>query len=267
MKNRIISALIMLPLLLLVYIGKLPLIALCLAVSIAGIKEFYRAFEDQRIQPSMGVAVLTLACLYLFNIYTRLSGYKETDLNLYMLWLFIAVSLSFIYMYSLKERTMEDGLSTLAGIVYVGFFPFHLALMDRLDRGGILIWLILITAFGTDIVAYFVGRAIGKHKLCPKISPNKTVEGAVGGLIASGVFCAVFGLLLLPDMLIHCIIIGVLGGVFAQLGDLTASIFKRQLGIKDFSSLIPGHGGIMDRGDSIFFTAPMVYYYCAMMQL
>jgi phosphatidate cytidylyltransferase len=257
----------MLPLLLLVYIGGLALIVLCFAVSIAGIKEFFRAFEDQRIQPSMGVAGLSLACLYIFNIFTRIKGYGETDLNFYTLWVILAVSLSFIYMYSISKRNMEDGLSTMTGIIYVGFFPFHLVLMDRLDHGVILIWLILITAFGTDIMAYFIGRAIGKHKLCPKISPNKTVEGAIGGLIGSGVFCALFGLLLLPDLLIHCIVIGLLGGVFAQIGDLTASIFKRQLGIKDFSSLIPGHGGIMDRADSIFFTAPLVYYYCALFQL
>jgi phosphatidate cytidylyltransferase len=119
----------------------------------------------------------------------------------------------------------------------------------------------LLTAFGTDIFAYFTGQAIGKHKLSPKISPKKTIEGAIGGILGSVLLCVVFGHFFGELLLLHYAVIGVLGSILAQLGDLTASIFKRKMGVKDYGMLIPGHGGIMDRFDSVLFTAPFVYYY------
>jgi phosphatidate cytidylyltransferase len=134
-------------------------------------------------------------------------------------------------------------------------------LVEQTGEYGILVWHIFLTAFGTDIMAYFTGYAIGKHKLCPKISPKKTIEGSIGGILGSVLLCGLFGYFVIPGLLLHCIIIGVLGGVVSQFGDLTASIFKRKMGIKDYGNLIPGHGGILDRFDSVLFTAPMVYYY------
>ena len=261
MRNRIISALIMLPLLVLVYMGDWALFVLCFAVSIAGIKEFFDAFASKGIHPSLGIASASLAGLYLLNIFLLYSK-DGADGRLYLLWLVVSVLLSFILMFRAPERNAEDSMTTLTGILYIGFFAYHIVLMDQLAHGELLIWLVLITAFGTDIMAYGTGKMIGRHKLCPQISPNKTVEGAIGGAIGSGIFCVIFGLILLPELLIHCIIIGVSGGVISQMGDLTASVFKRKLGIKDYSSLIPGHGGIMDRIDSLLFTAPFVYYYC-----
>jgi phosphatidate cytidylyltransferase len=158
------------------------------------------------------------------------------------------------------KRELADGMATMTGIFYVCFFSFHVVLMDR-GGAGPLIWLIFLTAFGTDILAYFSGSAFGRHKLCPEISPKKTVEGAVGGFLGSVLFCGVFGYFAAPDALVHCLIIGALGGAAAQLGDLTASIFKRKLGVKDYGRLIPGHGGVLDRLDSVLFTAPLVYHY------
>ena len=110
-------------------------------------------------------------------------------------------------------------------------------------------------------MAYFTGMLLGKHKLCPKISPKKTIEGSIGGILGSVILCAAFSAIFVPQLLVHSIIIGVLGGIISQFGDLTASIFKRKMGIKDYGNLIPGHGGILDRFDSVLFTAPMVYYY------
>ena len=110
-------------------------------------------------------------------------------------------------------------------------------------------------------MAYFSGYLLGKHKLCPHISPKKTIEGSVGGVIGSVVLSGLFGYFFMDDVLVHCMIIGVLGGIISQFGDLTASVFKRKMGIKDYGNLIPGHGGILDRFDSVLFTGPMVYYY------
>jgi phosphatidate cytidylyltransferase len=126
---------------------------------------------------------------------------------------------------------------------------------------GHMLWLVILTAFGTDIMAYFTGFFLGKHKLCLNISPKKTVEGAIGGIVGSVILCTLFGYLISEGPLIHFILIGLFGSMAAQAGDLTASIFKRKMGIKDYGNLIPGHGGILDRFDSVLFTAPFVYYY------
>ena len=152
-------------------------------------------------------------------------------------------------------------MTTITGVFYVIFFSFHVTLVEQTGEHSVLIWLIFLTAFGADIMAYFTGMLLGKHKLCPKISPKKTIEGSIGGILGSVIFCGMFAYFVIPQLLLHCIIIGVLGGIVSQLGDLTASIFKRKMGIKDYGNLIPGHGGIMDRFDSVLFTAPMIYYY------
>ena len=104
---------------------------------------------------------------------------------------------------------------------------------------------------------------LGKHKMCPHLSPKKTWEGAVGGVLGSALVCGLFGYFLCPQYLVHCIIIGVIGSPISMCGDLTASAYKRKMGIKDYGNLIPGHGGIMDRFDSVLFTGPFVYYYIA----
>ena len=111
----------------------------------------------------------------------------------------------------------------------------------------------------TDTFAYFSGYLFGKHKLIPKISPKKTIEGSIGGVIGSIVCCIIFGYIFKLDI-IQMIIIGGLGSVIAQIGDLFASAIKRYVGIKDYGKLIPGHGGILDRFDSVILVAPFVYY-------
>jgi len=134
-------------------------------------------------------------------------------------------------------------------------------MVDGIDHHRILIYLIFISAFGSDICAYFTGFAIGKHKLCPHLSPKKTIEGAVGGVVGAALLCLLFARIFASKYMLHSFIIGVIGAILSQCGDLTASAFKRKMGIKDYGNLIPGHGGIMDRVDSILFTAPVVYHY------
>ena len=101
----------------------------------------------------------------------------------------------------------------------------------------------------------------GKKKLCASLSPKKTVEGALGGVIGSVLLCTAFAWIFQPNLLFHCVIIGLLGSIIAQFGDLVASSFKRTMGVKDYGNIIPGHGGVLDRFDSILFTIPFVYYY------
>lgn len=253
MKTRIISACIMLPLLVLVYLGGWFIWAAALIVGLMGVHEFYKGFEAAGFKPSYAIAYVSIAVLYC------LGAIDPFNMSFIMAWIAAVVCASMIYGFKVNERKLEDMTATLLGIMYVGFLSYHIVLIDK-SENPVLIWLVFLAAFGTDIMAYFTGMAIGKHKLCPNLSPKKSVEGAVGGVVGSVIFCGIFGWLVLPEELIECLIIGGLGSVAAQLGDLSASAFKRQMGIKDYGKLIPGHGGILDRFDSVMFTAPMVYY-------
>ena len=158
-------------------------------------------------------------------------------------------------------------MATMLGIIYVVFFSYHVVLVDQTQEYSILIWLVLLSAFCTDIFAYFTGFFLGRHKLCPNLSPKKTIEGAVGGTIGSVICCGLFGYFVVPMIWLHCVMIGFIGAILSQCGDLTASAYKRKMGIKDYGNLIPGHGGILDRFDSVLFTAPVVYYYIVIILL
>ena len=253
MKTRIISACIMLPLLILVYLGGWFIWGAALVVGVMGVREFYKGFGVSGAKPCYTIAYASAVLLYVVNIVAP----DRTELLL--LWVVLAAAASMIYGFNVKERKLEDMTSTFLGVIYVIFFSYHIVLIDRSEH-SVLIWLVFLAAFGTDIMAYFTGMAIGKHKLCPNLSPKKSVEGAVGGVLGSLVLCGLFGWFVIPQELMLCLAIGFVGSIFAQFGDLSASAFKRQMGIKDYGNLIPGHGGILDRFDSVLFTAPMVYY-------
>lgn len=269
MKTRIISALIMLPLLLLIYFGGIWLKLAVIAVSVIGLSEFYKGFRAEGVKPSFVIGVASIVLLHVFhtiNVTVGAEGKGPDAGVMYMLWLFITVAASMIYGFKVEERKTEDMAATVLGIVYVPFF-FHFAiLIDECDYAHNYIWLVFIIAFCTDIFAYFTGMLIGKHKLCPTLSPKKTIEGAVGGMIGAMVFSVFFGHFFLEAghaLNIRFILMALIGSVLAQLGDLSASAFKRQMGIKDYGNLIPGHGGILDRFDSVLFVAPYLYFYIA----
>ncbi len=255
MKTRILSAIIMLPLLAIVLIGGRLLLAACFIIGFMGVREFYHGFERLNTRPSYLTAYISILGLYAIQLFAA------DDYHYYMLWFLTVIVISLLCLFKIETRELADAMATMTGIFYVVFLSFHVALVEQTGEFGILVWLIFLTAFGTDSMAYFTGYAIGKHKLAPKISPKKTIEGSVGGILGSVLLCGLFGYFVIPRLLLHCIIIGALGGVISQFGDLTASIFKRKMGIKDYGNLIPGHGGILDRFDSVLFTAPMVYYY------
>lgn len=253
MKTRILSGLVMAPLLILVYLGGWFIWAAAVFVSMVGLKEFYKGFEASGAKPCFNLGYVSVALLYLVVL---LPDAREMFI---MLWFFLVTVASMVYGFKVNERKLEDMTSTLLGIMYCGFLPFHIVLIDQTAFRP-LIWLVFLTAFGTDIMAYFTGMALGKHKLCPNLSPKKSIEGAVGGVLGSVILCGIFGYFMIDGGLKLCLLIGFFGSIIAQLGDLSASAFKRQMGIKDYGNLIPGHGGILDRFDSVFFTAPMVYY-------
>lgn len=166
---------------------------------------------------------------------------------------------------------MTSIVYSVFGFMYITFLFSHIVLINELKPVEVILWLPFVTAWFSDSSAYFVGVSIGKHKLCPKISPKKTVEGAIGGILGCSFLTLVFGIVVnyfgTDYPLIHLAVIGLLCGVTSELGDLAASYIKRFCGVKDFGNIIPGHGGILDRFDSIMFTAPTVFYYFLFMHI
>ena len=171
-----------------------------------------------------------------------------------------------------------DAAVSVAGVLYFGYPFAHMVLLRAADGpvlstpigpfefGCAMIWVMFIGTWASDTFAYFVGSAIGSHKLCPSISPNKTIEGFMGSLLGTTAVVAGLGYFLnLP--LEEMAVLGLLIAILATLGDLVESVAKRYVGIKDSGNIIPGHGGVWDRFDSVLFTAPLVYYFVQFVNL
>ena len=144
-----------------------------------------------------------------------------------------------------------------AGVMLPMIFSF-LPGMDRLEGGWRCLLLVFVAAYGSDTGAWAAGKLFGRHKLLEPVSPNKTIEGAIGGLVLAMVFCVVYGLFV-HAQIGWMVLYGFVGSLGAQIGDLCFSAIKRIVGVKDFSDFLPGHGGILDRFDSVLFTAPLLY--------
>ncbi|HHZ01793.1 MAG TPA: phosphatidate cytidylyltransferase [Tissierellia bacterium] len=171
--------------------------------------------------------------------------------------LFLYISINFLIFVFNKDINFITVTKIIIIGVYVVFFMYHMMLMNNSK----FVWLVYIIAFGSDTFAYFSGKLFGKHKLYPKVSPNKTIEGAIGGVIGSTILSLIYFNYLSINKYFYIIIFSVSASVFSMVGDLMASKIKREYGVKDFGNLLPGHGGIMDRFDSVLFVAPTVYYF------
>ncbi|OLC39132.1 MAG: hypothetical protein AUH81_02430 [Candidatus Rokubacteria bacterium 13_1_40CM_4_69_5] len=160
--------------------------------------------------------------------------------------------------------TIEPVALTLLGVLYVGWFLGHAILLRQfVDGADLVLFLVGVTWIG-ESAAYLVGSALGRHKLAPVISPNKTVEGAVAQLLASVLAALALGAWLLDWQVPRLLAAGALLGLVGQIGDLAESVMKRSVGVKDTGGLIPGHGGVLDRVDGLLFNAPALYYYAAL---
>lgn len=165
-----------------------------------------------------------------------------------------------------KNVKLKDIATTFMLGFAIAFMIKHIIMVRQIEgTGKFLIWAVFVSACLSDTFAYACGRTFGKHKLAPVISPKKTVEGAVGALLGTMISMLVYGGIL--HLFCSCSVnfglialLGLVSSVFAQLGDLSASIIKRECQIKDFGSILPGHGGFFDRFDSILFVAPIIYY-------
>ena len=260
LKTRLITAGIAVALLTIVLItDKIWLTIGVVLVAIVGVCELYAAagLIKNKFLCTLGLIGSVLVCLG-----------DMLDPHYVMSLVFIYFLLIFIAMlYNHKEITLENVALILFGNVYVAYFLTHIVLIRRLEGSGqYLVWLVFLGACAADTFAYFVGRAFGKHKMAPEISPHKTTEGAVGGIIGTGFSFLLFGAILAKYFNLHLdmtrlFILGILCAVVGEIGDLAASAIKRHYNIKDFGYIFPGHGGVLDRFDSILLVAPAVYLF------
>ena len=270
MKQRILVAVIGIPLLLLVlcWAPHWATAALLAALGVIGAHELLAAVSGAEKTKSLWVLAGFMAVCTVFSTYAGMEAYKGTVLVAVPWLLCAAVALLFLLAVRWFGRenaiAFQDACAVLLGGVAIPLAMSCLLRLRLMEFGGGLVLMPLVAAFMSDAAALFTGMACGKHKLAPKASPKKTVEGAVGGLVGGIVgmilFRIVFFFVTVQALSIGwCMVIGLVGAFMGQLGDLSFSIIKRQCGIKDYGRLLPGHGGVLDRFDSVIFAAPVVW--------
>lgn len=259
LKTRVISVIISLPFMIAsLYIGGIPLTILIFLLSIVGLYEYYNAFKNIGYKPNFVIGYLGTISYYIAILFNR------SYILMFPIILFIVLLLLFLDVIK-KDKSILDIAITILGLVYIVYMFSVVLFLHKGLYGRAVVWLPFLTAWLSDTFAYFAGVHFGKNKLCPKISPKKTVEGSLGGIFGSTAFSIIAGILFkklgIDIPLFHYGIIGILSGITGQIGDLFASSIKRFCKVKDFGNILPGHGGILDRFDSILFTAPTVYFY------
>lgn len=259
MKTRILTAVVLAPLLvlLLIFGNELAVAAVVAAASLIGLSELNRAVGLNKKKAVCAAGYISGAAVLVCNIF--FSEYVFAVLIIFLLVLFAEKLVS-----SESIKTADIALELFA-VVYVPFLFSYVSLVRNMPNGEFLVWFVVVGAFITDTAAYFSGVFFGRHKLCPVISPQKTVEGAVGGILGCGLAFLVMGAVynsVYGDgiSLAAVFLSGMVCAAVSEVGDLAASVIKREFGIKDYGTLFPGHGGIMDRCDSLIFVAPFVYY-------
>ncbi len=261
-KTRLLSGIILvIAALFLVIIGGDLLLVSTLAISWIALFELYRIFHIEKALP--GILGYLAAAAYYVNL--RFSLVEDQM----MFVMALLMGMMFVYVFAYPKYRTEQMLAAFFGVFYVAVMLSFVYQTRMMERGAYIVWLIFLCSWGCDTCAYCVGVLIGKHKMSPKLSPKKSIEGAVGGVVGTALLTGLYGYIFREAMGIDAAYVWILAGISAigalisMVGDLTASAIKRNYEIKDYGKLIPGHGGILDRFDSVIFTAPIIYYLAA----
>lgn len=258
--KRLISAMVLLACVGIIMVtGGIPLLGLCVAATLVGAFELLRVDHMEKSAPGC-ISYISVIGFYLL-LYLERADMIEG-------WVVAVVVLILaVYVLTYPKYHIKDVSLCLFAVVYIGVLGSYFYQVRCMEYGNWFVWLILAGASGSDTFAYLVGRLWGKHHFS-ELSPKKTVEGCIGGVAGAVLLAGIYSLFLPEgaaakfefDMHAVFIGIGMLCSIVSQIGDLAASAVKRNFGIKDYGDLIPGHGGVLDRIDSILFVAPLVYY-------
>ena len=262
-KQRLISGIILVILAFVtLYFGGFPTFIVVAGISLIGDYELLRVIRQER--SALAIVVYTASILYYLLLLLELSQF------IFPLILLALILLIAVYVFTFPRYEIGSVAIAFFTLFYVTIMLSYIYQIRMLENGGYKIVLLFLAAWGNDTLAYCAGRLFGKHKMSPILSPKKTIEGAVGGVLGAGLLGAIYGLIanhLITEsfnMVIAFAGICAVGGLISIVGDLGASAIKRNYEIKDYSNLIPGHGGILDRFDSIIFIAPIIYYLLVM---
>ena len=257
-KTRLLSGMLLVIIALATIItGGDVLFATLLMISFIGMTELYRVLEISG--NTLGIAGYLAAVGY----YALLRMDKQEWIV--MLLIAFLIVLMVLYVFAYPKYRSEQVMLAFFGLVYVAFMLSYVYQIRVLPQGAFVVWLVFLCSWGCDTCAYCVGMLFGKHKLAPKLSPKKSIEGAVGGVVGAALLGVLYAALMnrfagAGASVWQYAVICAVGGAISQVGDLAASAIKRNHDIKDYGQLIPGHGGILDRFDSVIFTAPIIYY-------
>lgn len=261
-KTRLISGIILLLIAFAVIIcGGSVLFVTLLCVSLIGMQELYKATGVHTGKINL-LEIVSYAGMILYYLTVQFLPVQ------YQMMAVIAgvLLVMFVYVFTYPKYQTFQIVTAFFGMVYVGIMLSYIYQTRILEGGAFLVWLIFICSWGCDTCAYCAGMLFGRHKMAPVLSPKKSVEGAVGGVIGAALLGAIYAVAISsynPNSahtpLIYAVICAV-GALVSMVGDLAASAIKRQQNIKDYGTLIPGHGGILDRFDSVIFTAPIIYF-------
>ena len=257
--TRLISGIIVLLIAIgIVGFGTMTLWFASILISVMAMYEMYKAFGLKCSRLSYVSYVLSI--LYYVMVLLNTDEY---------IGLFIIISILLlltIYVFTFPKYNINDVVRVLFTLIYIPVMFSFLYKIRALRYGEYIVWLVFVSSWGSDVCAYSVGMLIGKHKIAPKLSPKKSVEGCLGGVLGAAIMGYIFGVLFnryvepIRYIELVCTLACALASVLSQIGDFAASGIKRNQEIKDYGNLIPGHGGILDRVDSILFTAPVIFF-------
>ena len=254
-KTRLLSGIVLVAVALLTIIsGGYVLFFTLLGISLIGMQELYKAMKVRTDQfNALEIAGYLGAVIYYVLMAADFEKYG-------MMGVIIAFMIfMFVYVFNYPRFHAEQVMPAFFGVVYVAVMLSFIYLTRNLPDGKFLVWLIFLCSWGCDTCAYCVGMLIGKHKMAPVLSPKKSVEGGIGGVAGAALLGVIYAAATGGPMAEYALICAV-GALISMVGDLAASAIKRNQGIKDYGKLIPGHGGILDRFDSVIFTAPAIYF-------
>ncbi len=261
--KRVLSSIIIVPTVFAVFVfgNKYVMDCFISIIAVRCIYELFNAFKQKGFHPVETLGYLAALSICFLHVFSR-----EYILLLIGAILILTIVISFILIITKKAKTdVADVAITFFSVCYIVIFLMFIPILcSNIENGRWLVWYIFIAAWFTDVSAYEVGKTIGKHHFT-EISPNKTIEGCIGGVIGSVIGILLYTLFLnkYVNFEMNYFIAagaGIFLSIIGQIGDLAASAIKRYVGIKDFSNLIPGHGGMLDRIDSLIFIAPFVYF-------
>lgn len=261
--KRIITTIVGLPLVavILIFGNKYLVDVIISLIAIMSLHEYFHSFKEQEQKRDLRwiayIAALSIAFIHII----------PSEMILKLIAAIIPISILVLFsqiIASNMKYNIKDIAITFFGICYIVIFLMYIPIIRETINGRITIWYVFIAAWGTDIFAYLIGRKFGKHKFS-KISPNKSIEGCIAGVIGSVISMLLYTFVCNTYLgmnfnYYYIMIIGVVLSLVGQIGDFAASSIKRYTGIKDFSNLIPGHGGMLDRIDSVIFIAPFAYF-------